>query len=360
MSSKNEEINHGVRQVDHNLIKINVSHGPSHHELHVPAHCTFGHVKKVIEQQTGLESEKQRILFRGKEKEDGENLQEAGVRDDSKILVLEDVVRKEMKEGEDTSKAAMQENVEEVKGNDKEMLKALRAIDETRKEIDKLAERVSALEVVVSGGTQVSEKEFVVFSEFLMRQLLKLDAIEAEGEARMQRKAECWLWMSVLETIMLNSCSGKVVLAMDERATDDNVELLLWDLWDGSMYRTVSGLKTTFLTQKSLTLIFSLFVSSGGRGYLFKAFSDLQLRFTFVLNDAASTNSSPQQVRRVQNFHDILDNLKARNSKPLGNSGNDVSVTTEWETFDSELGSSSPPPSIPSSTRITQDWERLE
>lgn len=255
MSSKNEEINHGVRQVDHNLIKINVSHGPSHHELHVPAHCTFGHVKKVIEQQTGLESEKQRILFRGKEKEDGENLQEAGVRDDSKILVLEDVVRKEMKEGEDTSKAAMQENVEEVKGNDKEMLKALRAIDETRKEIDKLAERVGALEVVVSGGTQVSEKEFVVFSEFLMRQLLKLDAIEAEGEARMQRKAE---------------------------------------------------------------------------------------------------------VRRVQNFHDILDNLKARNSKPLGNSGNAVSVTTEWETFDSELGSASPPPSIPSSTRITQDWERLE
>lgn len=49
---------------------------------------------------------------------------------------------------------------------------------------------MGALEVVVSGGTQVSEKEFVVFSEFLMRQLLKLDAIEAEGEARMQRKAE--------------------------------------------------------------------------------------------------------------------------------------------------------------------------
>ena len=90
-----------------------------------------------------MESEKQRILFRGNEKEDGENLQEAGVRDNSKILVLEDVARKEMKEGEDTSTATMQENVEEVKGNDKEMSKAFRAIDETRKEIDKLAERVS-------------------------------------------------------------------------------------------------------------------------------------------------------------------------------------------------------------------------
>jgi len=83
------------------------------------------------------------------------------------------------------------------------------------------------------------------------------------------------------------------------------------------------------------------------------------LRFAFVLNAVASTNSSLQQVRRVQNFHEILDSLKARNPKPLGNSGN-ASVTTEWETFDSGSGSSSPPPSIPSSTRITQDWERLE
>lgn len=65
------------------------------------------------------------------------------MRDNSKILVLEDVARKEMKEGEDTSTATMQENVEDVKGNDKEMSKAFRAIDETRKDIDKLAERVS-------------------------------------------------------------------------------------------------------------------------------------------------------------------------------------------------------------------------
>ena len=49
---------------------------------------------------------------------------------------------------------------------------------------------MSALKVVVSGGTKVSEDEFGLFSELLMRQLLKLDAIDVEGEARVQRKAE--------------------------------------------------------------------------------------------------------------------------------------------------------------------------
>lgn len=39
-------------------------------------------------------------------------------------------------------------------------------------------------------GRKVEDKEFVVLTELLMVQLLKLDGIEAEGEARAQRKAE--------------------------------------------------------------------------------------------------------------------------------------------------------------------------
>lgn len=49
---------------------------------------------------------------------------------------------------------------------------------------------MAALEEVVDGGTQVGEKEFIILSELLMRQLLKLDGIEAEGEGKVQRKLE--------------------------------------------------------------------------------------------------------------------------------------------------------------------------
>jgi hypothetical protein len=107
----------------------------------------------------------------------------------------------------------------------------------------------------VDGGTKIAEKEFLVSTELLMRQLLKLDGIEAEGEAKMQRKAE---------------------------------------------------------------------------------------------------------VRRVQNFVETLDKLKARNSNPNSNSSsNAVSVTAQWETFDSGVGSLNAPTSS-SSTKVTQDWEQFD
>ena len=46
------------------------------------------------------------------------------------------------------------------------------------------------MEVAINGGNKASEKEFLVLTELLMKQLLKLDGIEAEGEAKLQRKAE--------------------------------------------------------------------------------------------------------------------------------------------------------------------------
>jgi BAG domain len=42
----------------------------------------------------------------------------------------------------------------------------------------------------VNGHKKVDEKEFTVLSELLMMQLLKLDGIVSEGEARIQRKNE--------------------------------------------------------------------------------------------------------------------------------------------------------------------------
>lgn len=39
-------------------------------------------------------------------------------------------------------------------------------------------------------GTKVEDKEFVVLTESFMIQLLKLDSIEADGEARAERRKE--------------------------------------------------------------------------------------------------------------------------------------------------------------------------
>lgn len=47
-------------------------------------------------------------------------------------------------------------------------------------------------------GTQVSDKDFLFLTEMLMRQLLKLDGIDAQGEGRIQRKLEVSFLMLLL------------------------------------------------------------------------------------------------------------------------------------------------------------------
>lgn len=62
------------------------------------------------------------------------------------------------------------------------------------------------MQASVYSGTKVDEKEFIILTEMFMVQLLKLDSIEAEGEAKIQRKNEVnWFWLSTLRTIFLRT-----------------------------------------------------------------------------------------------------------------------------------------------------------
>ncbi|KAJ4978418.1 hypothetical protein NE237_009198 [Protea cynaroides] len=157
-------------------IKIKVSHGSYQHDVNVPAQATFGDLKKVLTHQTGLVPKEQRLLFRGKEKEDDECLHMVGVKDMSKVILLEDPASREKK-------------LEEMNRN-QEISKACEAVGKVRTEVNKLSEKVAALEAAVRGGTKVADKEFVVLTELFMVQLLKLDSTEASGEAKMQRRIE--------------------------------------------------------------------------------------------------------------------------------------------------------------------------
>ncbi|KAJ7961196.1 BAG family molecular chaperone regulator [Quillaja saponaria] len=155
---RRDDENDGGASSNGPMIKINISYGLSQHEIYVPAQSTFGGIKKALAHKTGLEPQEQRLFFKGKEKENGEYLHMEGVKDKSKLLLLEESV-------------------------------------------DKLSERVTTLEVAVNGGTKVDEKEFEVLTEFLMRQLFKLDGIEAEGEAKLKRKAEVHRVQNFVDTI---------------------------------------------------------------------------------------------------------------------------------------------------------------
>ena len=83
----------------------------------------------MLAHKTGLQPEEQRLFFRGKEKENEEHLHMEGVKDKSKLLLLEDAASKERK-------------LEEIRKHN-EMLKASEAVAGVRAEVDMLSERVS-------------------------------------------------------------------------------------------------------------------------------------------------------------------------------------------------------------------------
>ncbi|CAN6276074.1 unnamed protein product [Urochloa humidicola] len=82
---------------DVEVITIRVATGFSWHDVSIGATCTFGELKVVLSMVTGLEPREQRLLFRGKEREDTDHLHMVGVRDKDKVLLLEDPALKDMK-----------------------------------------------------------------------------------------------------------------------------------------------------------------------------------------------------------------------------------------------------------------------
>ncbi|KAJ4826268.1 hypothetical protein Tsubulata_018664 [Turnera subulata] len=79
------------------MITIRVSTVSQWHDISVEATSTFGELKMVLSLVTGLEPREQRILFKGKERDDCEYLHMVGVRDKDKVLLLEDPAIKERK-----------------------------------------------------------------------------------------------------------------------------------------------------------------------------------------------------------------------------------------------------------------------
>ncbi|KAM0873178.1 hypothetical protein ACQ4PT_038220 [Festuca glaucescens] len=83
---------------DVEVITVRVATGfSSWHEVSIGATCTFGELKVILSMVTGLEPREQRLLFRGKEREDGDHLHMVGVRNKDKVLLLEDPALKDMK-----------------------------------------------------------------------------------------------------------------------------------------------------------------------------------------------------------------------------------------------------------------------
>ncbi|KAL0358989.1 UNVERIFIED_CONTAM: BAG family molecular chaperone regulator 1 [Sesamum angustifolium] len=165
---------------------------------------------------TGLHHQDQKLFTRIK-RDSNAFLDISGVKDKSKIVLQQDPVSQEKRYLEMRKNAKME--------------KAAKTVSEISSEVDKLAAQVSALETVASRGGKVVEKDVVNLTELLMNQLVKLDGIIADGDAKSQRTMQVRRVQKCVETLdtlkLKNSApaSNADHVSLEQKHSNGNVPL---------------------------------------------------------------------------------------------------------------------------------------
>jgi hypothetical protein len=109
-------------------IRVKVKFNGVCHEIYISAQASFGELKKTLSAKTGLHPEDQKIVYKDKERDSKAFLDMAGVKDRSKMVMLEDPAAKAKRllEERRTSKAE----------------RAAKAISRITLDVDKLATKV--------------------------------------------------------------------------------------------------------------------------------------------------------------------------------------------------------------------------
>ncbi|CAM0912523.1 unnamed protein product [Alopecurus aequalis] len=168
-------------------IRVKAKHCGVTHEIYISAEATFGELRKLVAERALAHPEDLKVLYKSKEKDPKEFLDMYGVKDRSKITVLDD------------PEARARRLLEELRqGN---LQKANKAVAAVAAEVDKLAPKVSVLEASVRKGEKVSEKDVATVTELLMNELLKLDAVVAGGDVKAQRRVQVKRVQKYVETL---------------------------------------------------------------------------------------------------------------------------------------------------------------
>ncbi|RWW08305.1 hypothetical protein GW17_00028264 [Ensete ventricosum] len=109
-------------------VRVRISHGAARYVVSVSSIATFGELKKLLTADSGLQPAEQRLLYKGKQRGDSEYLDACGVKNRSKIVLVEDSTSLERRYTEIRKNARMQS--------------AHRAVSTISLEVDKLADQV--------------------------------------------------------------------------------------------------------------------------------------------------------------------------------------------------------------------------
>lgn len=172
-------------------IKVKVKHGSSYLEFNITSQASFGDLKKMVAGPTKVHHEDQKLIYKDKERDSKSFLDVSGVKNGSKIVLIEDLVSREKR-------------LIELRKNSK-IDKASKEIAEITLEVDKCAKQVASLDSKIFGGKRVVEKVLLNLIEQLMSLLIRLDGMVADGDIKPHRRLQVKRVQKYIETLdMLN------------------------------------------------------------------------------------------------------------------------------------------------------------
>ncbi|PWA72224.1 BCL-2-associated athanogene 3 [Artemisia annua] len=117
--------NDEVTRVPPPTIRVRVKYNSIYHEINISSQATFGELKKMLSGPTGLHHEDQKLTYKGKDRSNKTYLDFVGVKDRSKMVLVEDPLSQEKRYIEMRNNAKME--------------KAAKSISEISLEVDRLA-----------------------------------------------------------------------------------------------------------------------------------------------------------------------------------------------------------------------------
>ncbi|ONM56561.1 Protein binding protein [Zea mays] len=140
-------------------IRVKVKFNGVYHEIYINSQASFGELKKMLSARTGLHPEDQKLVYKDKERDSKAFLDMAGVKDRSKMVLLEDPAAQ-----------------------------AKRLLEQRR--TDKAERAAKSISRIGLDGGKVVDADVVALTEALMNELVKLDSIAADGEVKVQRRMQ--------------------------------------------------------------------------------------------------------------------------------------------------------------------------
>eukprot|EP00256_Glycine_max_P064475 XP_014634642.1 uncharacterized protein LOC102667143 isoform X1 [Glycine max] len=110
--------------------QVKVKYGSSYHQIQISSHASFGELKKMLTEPTGLHVQDRKLIYKKKERDSKSYLDVERVKDGSKLVLLVDI---------ESRKRRLLEMLKIAKKE-----KTLKSLTEIKVEVDKLAKKIQA------------------------------------------------------------------------------------------------------------------------------------------------------------------------------------------------------------------------